>query len=150
VSVFSSVSQSLRTGEPLHTVLPQTLLDRLLIHHQLGEFATLATPDLDSRSEIGPDEMQSINHMFYTSAVVAVYQLMQVRIREVPITMSMFNGAVCSAWTNFMLSLADSAGRFLSVVSRDGCTNTSRGGELCKLPSHERPPLLPVTENRSS
>jgi hypothetical protein len=63
----------------MHTVLPQTLLDRLLIHHQVGE---IATPDLDSRSEIGPDEMQSINHMFYTSAVVAVYQLMQVRIRE--------------------------------------------------------------------
>ncbi len=131
----------------MHTVLPQTLLDRLLIHHQVGEFAT---PELDSRSEIGPDELQSIDHMFYTSAVVAVYQLMQVRIREVPITMSMFNGAACSAWTNFMLLPADSAGRFLSVVSRDGCTNTSRGGELCKLPSHERPPLLPVTENRSS
>jgi len=74
VSVFTSVSQSLRTGEPMHTVLPQTLLDRLLLHHQVGEYAT---PDLDNSSEIGPDEMQSLNHMFYTSAVVAVYQLMQ-------------------------------------------------------------------------
>jgi len=74
VSVFSSVSQSLQTGEPMHTVLPQTLLDRLLLHHQVGE---LSTPDLDRRSIIGPDEMQSIDHMFYTSAVVAVYQLMQ-------------------------------------------------------------------------
>ncbi|KAI0254490.1 hypothetical protein BJV78DRAFT_1338541 [Lactifluus subvellereus] len=74
VSVFSSVSQSLRTGEPMHTVLPQTLLDRLLLHHQVGASATL---DLDDQREIGPDQMQSLEHMFYTSAVIAVYQLMQ-------------------------------------------------------------------------
>jgi hypothetical protein len=43
----------------------------------------IATPDPDGRPDIGPDEMQSLDHMFYTSAVVAVYQLMQVRIREV-------------------------------------------------------------------
>jgi len=73
VSVFTSVSQSLQTGEPMHPVLPQTLLDRLLIHHQVIS----ATPDLDGSSEIGPEEMQSVDHMFYTSAVVAVYQLMQ-------------------------------------------------------------------------
>jgi len=58
-------------------VLPQTLLDRLLIHHQVVS----ATSDLDGSSEIGPEEIQSIDHMFYTSAVVAVYQLMQVRRR---------------------------------------------------------------------
>ncbi|KAI0266396.1 hypothetical protein BC834DRAFT_969435 [Gloeopeniophorella convolvens] len=74
VSVFSSVSQSLTTGEPMHTVLPQTLLDRLLLHHQVG---AAATPELSTRSEIGPEEMQSVNHMYYTSAVVAVYQLME-------------------------------------------------------------------------
>lgn len=62
----------------MHTVLPQTLLDRLLLHHQIGEYAT---PDLDSHSDIGPEEMQSIDHMYYTSAVVAVYQLMQVRFK---------------------------------------------------------------------
>ncbi|KAI0300498.1 hypothetical protein B0F90DRAFT_1629671 [Multifurca ochricompacta] len=74
VSVFSSVSQSLRTGEPMHTVLPQTLLDRLLLHHQTG---VIATGELDGHREIGPDEIQSLDHMFYTSAVIAVYQLMQ-------------------------------------------------------------------------
>lgn len=77
VSVFSSVSHSLRTGEPMHTVLPQTLLDRMLLHHHFG---VVATPELDGNSVIGPDEAQSLDHMFYTSAVVAVYQLMQVRI----------------------------------------------------------------------
>ena len=101
----------------MHTVLPQTLLDRLLLRHQVGGSST---PDLDRRSMIGPDEMQSIDHMFYTSAVVAVYQLMQVRIRGESITVLMLNDAVCSAWTNFMQSLVDFVGRFLSVGSRDG------------------------------
>jgi hypothetical protein len=103
----------------MHTVLPQTLLDRLLLHHQVGESST---PDLDRRSIIGPDEMQSIDHMFYTSAVVAVYQLMQVRIRgeSIPVAVVILNDAVCSAWTNFTRSLVDFVGRFLSVGSRDG------------------------------
>ena len=123
----------------MHTVLPQTLLDRLLLHHQVGE---LSTPDLDRRSIIGPHEMQSIDHMFYTSAVVAVYQLMQVRMRGKSIMTAMFNSAVCSAWTNFMRSLVDFAGRFMSAGSRDGCTNTSHDGPLCRPPSRERLPLL--------
>ena len=101
----------------MHTVLPQTLLDRLLLCHQVGGSST---PDLDRRSMIGPDEMQSIDHMFYTSAVVAVYQLMQVRIREESITVLILNDAVCSAWTNVMRSLVDFVGKFLSAGSRDG------------------------------
>ncbi|KAF8504548.1 hypothetical protein F5888DRAFT_760893 [Russula emetica] len=74
VSVFTSVSQSLYTGTPLHSVLPETLLDRLLLHHR---HAFTATPDIDDHSDIGPDELQSLEHMFYTSAVVAVYQLIR-------------------------------------------------------------------------
>jgi hypothetical protein len=128
----------------MHTVLPQTLLDRLLLHHQVGEYAM---PDLDNRSVLGPDEMQSIDHMFYTSAVVAVYQLMQVRVQTVFITMPRFDGAVCSVWTSFMPSLADSAGMFRSAVSRDGCSNISRGGQLYRMLSHEWVVLL--SKNRS-
>jgi hypothetical protein len=80
VSVFTSVSQSLHMGTPIHSVLPATLLDRLLLHHQL---ASTATPDIDGYSDIGPDEMQSLEHMFYASAVIAVYQLIRVRTREI-------------------------------------------------------------------
>jgi len=76
VSVFSSVSHSLRTGEPMHTVLPQTLLDRLVLHHQIGAVAATEYEGHGNRV-IGPDETQSLDHMFYTSAVVAVYQLME-------------------------------------------------------------------------
>ena len=74
------MSQSLYTGNPIHSVLPETLLDRLLLHHQLG-YTT--TPDIDDRSDIGPDEMQSLEHMYYASAVISVYQLIRVRTREV-------------------------------------------------------------------
>jgi hypothetical protein len=59
-------------------VLPETLLDRLLLHHQLGE--SIST-EIDGGGEIGPDEMQSLDHMFYASAVIAVYQLILVRTR---------------------------------------------------------------------
>jgi len=60
----------------MHTVLPQTLLDRLVLHHQIG---AVATPEFEGHGHrvIGPDETQSLDHMFYTSAVVAVYQLME-------------------------------------------------------------------------
>lgn len=71
------MSQSLYTGTPIHSVLPETLLDRLLLHHE--QFAFPDTPDIDGRNDIGPDEMQSLDHMYYASAVVAVYQLIRVR-----------------------------------------------------------------------
>ena len=67
-------------GTPIHSVLPETLLDRLLLHHQ---FAFTTTPDIDGLSDIGPDEMQSLEHMYYASAVIAVYQLIRVRTREI-------------------------------------------------------------------
>jgi len=63
-------------GTPIHSVLPGTLLDRLLLHHQLSVTTTL---DIDGYSDIDPDEMQSLEHMFYASAVIAIYQLIQVR-----------------------------------------------------------------------
>ena len=67
-------------GTPIHSVLPETLLDRLLLNHQS---AFTATPDIDGYSDIGPDEMQSLEHMFYASAVIAVYQLIRVRTGEI-------------------------------------------------------------------
>ena len=63
-------------GTPIHSVLPGTLLDRLLLHHQISVTTTL---DIDGYSDIDPDEMQSLEHMFYASAVIAIYQLIQVR-----------------------------------------------------------------------
>ena len=123
----------------MHTVLPQTLLDRLLLHHQVG---ASATPDLDGQSEIGPDQMQSLDHMFYTSAVIAVYQLMLVRIPRVSTRTVVLIVWMCSAWTNFKPLRVDFAGKYLCAASRGGGFSTSRGGEPIRTPSHERIPLM--------
>jgi hypothetical protein len=112
----------------MHTVLPQTLLDRLVLHHQIG---VVATPEHEGHTVIGPDETQSLDHMFYTSAVVAVYQLMQVRnplISTKPWNLKAH--LLCSAWTSYMPSRANCVGRCRSAASRDGTSCTSQGGEL--------------------
>jgi hypothetical protein len=112
----------------MHAVLPETLLDRLLLHR----VEESATPDLDGHSEIGPDQMQSLDHMFYTSAVIAVYQLMQVRIPTVSTGTLALIVRVCSVWMNFMLSRVGFAGKYLFAALRSGSSCTSRGGELIR------------------
>jgi hypothetical protein len=70
LSVFSLVAQSLRTGEPMHSVLPQSLLDRLLYHH------AAAYPTVERGIDhIG--ELRSLNYLFYATAVIAVLQLIE-------------------------------------------------------------------------
>ena len=134
VSVFTSVSQSLRTGEPMHAVLPETLLDRLLLHHRIGEFAT---PDLDGHSEIGPHGLQSLDHMFYTSAVIAVYQLMLVRVSKVSTRTLVLIVRMCSAWTSFVILRVGFAGKYPFAVSRGGNSCTSQSGQLIRAAYHE-------------
>lgn len=74
MSMFALVSQSLRTGEPMHQVLPTTLIDRLFYHkHQVNEEKT-ATED---RIAINVAQIQSLDYMYYAAGVVAVYQLLQ-------------------------------------------------------------------------
>jgi hypothetical protein len=106
-------------------VVPETLLDRLFFHHQLS---LTPTPNIDGHGDIGPDEMQSLDHMLYASAVIAVYRLIQVRTRE--ISYHDVNVEIMfSAWMNFMLSPVDFAETYVSVVSRNGSTSTSHGGD---------------------
>jgi hypothetical protein len=69
LSVFSLVAQSLHTGEPMHTVLPQSLLDRLL-YHDLVVHATPQTRGIDHIHEL-----RSLNYLFYATAVISVLQL---------------------------------------------------------------------------
>ncbi|KAH9042560.1 hypothetical protein EDB85DRAFT_1915639 [Lactarius pseudohatsudake] len=71
LSVFSLVAQSLRIGEPMHSVLPQSLLDRLLYHDAAAYSNTPAM-------EHGIDhirELRSLNYLFFATAVIAVLQL---------------------------------------------------------------------------
>src|SRR5260370_42692013 len=51
---------------------------------------------------------------------------------------------MCSAWMNFMLSPVDFAETYVSVVSRNGSTSTSHGGDSepsSQPPSREQIPL---------
>ena len=131
------MSQSLHTGGPIHSVVPESLLDRLLLHHQL-------LSEIDGPSGISPDEMQSLDHMYYASAVIAVYQLILVRTRGHRSRCRYLNTneSLYSAWMNFIISPADFAVEYLSVVSINGSSSTSRAMKLrSRPPSHEPLPL---------
>ncbi len=58
----------------MHTVLPQSLLDRLL-YHDLVVQATPQTRGIDHLHE-----MRSLNYLFYATAVIGVLQLIEVRV----------------------------------------------------------------------
>ncbi|KAJ7463697.1 hypothetical protein FB451DRAFT_1352935 [Mycena latifolia] len=66
MAVFALVSQSLHTGEPMHQVLPSSLLDRLFYHHGHTE----------SRADVDVAGVKSLGYMYYASAIGAVYQLL--------------------------------------------------------------------------
>ncbi|KAL0565348.1 hypothetical protein V5O48_016677 [Marasmius crinis-equi] len=72
MSIFSIMSQALRTGEPLQEVLHQKLVGRFFYHHH---------HQLDRRvgaETVTIEQMTSLDYMYYATAVVAVFQLLQV------------------------------------------------------------------------
>jgi hypothetical protein len=73
LSVFSLVTQSLRTGEPMHSVLPQSLLDRLLYH----DAAVYSNPPTMEHGIDHVRELRSLNYLFFATAVIAVLQLIE-------------------------------------------------------------------------
>lgn len=92
MSVFALVSQALRTGEPLHAVLPQNLLDRLIYHHvpvarahssaRAKETAEGGEEEGEGRGLVHVEALGELDYMFYASAVIAVIQLLEVRFRS--------------------------------------------------------------------
>ncbi|PCH37055.1 hypothetical protein WOLCODRAFT_140699 [Wolfiporia cocos MD-104 SS10] len=77
MSAFLLISQSLRTGEPLHQTQYQNLVDRVFYH---GD-ADLPSLKLDEelRDSMRIEQLESVSsyeYMFYASAVVAVFQLL--------------------------------------------------------------------------
>jgi len=73
MSMFGLVSNSLRTAEPMHQVLPHTLLERLFYHRH----TTFLSPNSDKKDIVDIEEMQSLDYMFYCTGLVAVYHLLQ-------------------------------------------------------------------------
>ncbi|KAF5353705.1 hypothetical protein D9758_008696 [Tetrapyrgos nigripes] len=80
MAVFSLISQSLRTAEPLHAVLPQSLVGRLMYHSHSHHHmhARSHSEGTDSKhSSVSLDHVASIDYMFYAAGVVAMFQLLQ-------------------------------------------------------------------------
>jgi len=69
LSVFSLVAQSLRTGEPMHEVLPRSLLDRLL-YHDVAAYGTTPSTGIDHIREL-----RSPNYLFYATSAISVFQI---------------------------------------------------------------------------
>ncbi|KAF8206811.1 hypothetical protein K438DRAFT_1816457 [Mycena galopus ATCC 62051] len=72
MAVFSLISQSLRTGEPMHQVIPTNLLDRLFYH----DARTGEAQDPGSKI-VNIEVIKSPGYIYYASSIVAVYQLLR-------------------------------------------------------------------------
>ncbi|TFK50476.1 hypothetical protein OE88DRAFT_1736022 [Heliocybe sulcata] len=70
MSLFSHVSQSLRTAEPLHDVLPQSLLERLTYHHRRRTRMSGTMSDVPSL-----EQLESLDYMIYANGMTAVLEL---------------------------------------------------------------------------
>ena len=58
----------------MHTVLPQSLLDRLLYH----DIVVQATPLSSGMDHL--HELRSLDYLFYATAVIGVLQIIEVRV----------------------------------------------------------------------
>lgn len=90
LTTFSLVSQSLRTGEPVHTVLPHNLLERLVYHYTPVYLSAVGPGGGKNNGEGGNQQgkrmtrvdssvFKSLDYMFYSAAIVAVFQILEVR-----------------------------------------------------------------------
>ncbi|KAI0777718.1 hypothetical protein BD413DRAFT_519071 [Trametes elegans] len=73
MSMFLLISQSLRTGEPLHQAQYRNLADRL--HYHGGLAAGGPGADNNARKAHSRQSLTSYDYMFYATAVVAVLQM---------------------------------------------------------------------------
>ncbi|KZP26783.1 hypothetical protein FIBSPDRAFT_731732 [Athelia psychrophila] len=73
MSMFGLIAQSLRTAEPMHQVLPQTLVERLFYHRHTSFLA----PGSEKKDVVDVAEMESIDYMFYCAGLVGVYHILQ-------------------------------------------------------------------------
>lgn len=70
MGIFTLVSQSLRTAEPLPEVLPNSLLEKLFYHQE---------NHAPSMKALTIEHIQTVDYMYYAAGIVAVYQIMHVR-----------------------------------------------------------------------
>lgn len=77
MSIFALVSQSLRTGEPMHQILPTTLLDRLFYHHSHD---IMVAKETDQEPASYVDRATSIEFLYFSSGITSMSQVIKVRI----------------------------------------------------------------------
>ncbi|KAF8831393.1 hypothetical protein HHX47_DHR1000519 [Lentinula edodes] len=78
MTAFSLISQSLRNGEPLHQVLPQSLVGRLLYHHYNHHNLHEGLPDRAHGGDgITVETLSSLDYMFYATGIVAVFLVLK-------------------------------------------------------------------------
>lgn len=69
MSTFSLVAQSLRTSEPMHQILPTSLLDRLLFEHTTKTLSALHLPV--ERTEY-VEKVQNPEFMYFATGIASV------------------------------------------------------------------------------
>lgn len=77
--MFYLISQSLRTGEPLHQAQYRNLADRLHYHGGVAASRYGGGASPEARGTNFRQSLTSYEYMFYATAVVGVLQVVQVR-----------------------------------------------------------------------
>lgn len=78
MSIFALVSQSLRTGEAMHQVLPSALLDSLLYHHKHSILRETEDEASHPTAVTAIEKIQSVEYMYFAAGVAAVSQIVSV------------------------------------------------------------------------
>lgn len=79
MAVFSLVSRSLRTGEPVQETLPKNLLDRVFYHHHRKYQGVEEEAHSESDMEEHWEHVRSFDYLAYATGVTAVYKILTVR-----------------------------------------------------------------------
>lgn len=87
MSSFSVASSALRTTEPVHQVVSHSLIDRAFYHASASRFVPPVPTANGERHAVSADrvdwqEMQSLDYMYFASAIAAEYMILTVRRRH--------------------------------------------------------------------
>ncbi|KAF7313882.1 hypothetical protein HMN09_00546000 [Mycena chlorophos] len=77
MALFSLISQALRTKEPMHQVLPSSLLDRLFYHHNHSSNVGHGAANQPAALASNVERAKSLSYIHYASSIVSVYQLVR-------------------------------------------------------------------------
>ena len=116
MSIFALVSQSLQTGEPIHQILPTTLIERLLYHNAHD---MLSRKDQEQADEVSyVERVSSFEFVFFSTGITAVSQVIEVSFPSSGMGMVFY--LLGSHSTKYTELPAVSVGKFRSEASTSG------------------------------